>query len=526
MPEGQPVLLSTLPPSRGQERLALIVAVLLLVAYIAAAPFMHIHLAPVDAFIPVVDTALFLTDTITAALLFAQFSVLRSRALLALASGYLFTGLLIVPHGLTFPGAFTPTGLLGAGLQTTVYLYIFWHFGLPSAAIAYTLLKRTHHEAPQVHGSARGPILASITIVALTVTMLTWLVTAGVEWLPDIMIDAMHSNSSWHYTAPFIIALSLAAIGLLWARRRSVLDLWLLVVLWAWLLETVLLSTTAYRFSLVWYAGRIYGLLSASFVLLALLSESTMMYARLALSVTAQRREREGRLMTMDAVAASIAHEINQPLGAIVINSSASLRWLEREPPDLDEARAALKQITSDGHRASKAIESIRAIFKQGGQEKTLLIINDIIRETITLLYSELHARGIVLQLELTARLPMVLGHRGQLQQVVLNIVMNAAEAMSAVTERERVLRVCSATDNSTGVLISIEDSGIGIGSKDTGRIFDAFYTTKSDGMGLGLAICRSIVESHEGRLWVSARTPHGVVFHILLPASGPGGEP
>jgi signal transduction histidine kinase len=526
VPEEQPVLLSTLPPSRGQERLALIVAALLLVAYIAAAPFMHIHLASVDAFIPVVDTTLFLTDTITAALLFAQFSVLRSRALLALASGYLFTGLLIVPHGLTFPGAFTPTGLLGAGLQTTVYLYIFWHFGLPCAAIAYTLLKRTHHETPQAHGSARGPVLASISIVVLTVTMLTWLVTAGVEWLPDIMVDAMHSNSTWHYTAPFIIALSLAAIGLLWARRRSVLDMWLLVVLWAWLLETLLLSTTTYRFSLVWYAGRIYGLLSASFVLLALLSESTMMYARLALSVMAQRRDREGRLMTMDTVAASIAHEINQPLGAIVINSSASLRWLEREPPDLDEARAALKQITSDGHRASKAMESIRAIFKQDVQEKTPLIINEIIRETITLLHGELHARGILLQIELAAWLPMVLGHRGQLQQVVLNIVMNAAEAMSAVTERGRVLRVCSATDDSTGVLISIEDSGIGIDSKDSSRIFDAFYTTKSDGMGLGLAICRSIVESHGGRLWVSPRTPHGAVFHILLSAGEPGGEP
>jgi len=124
VPEERPILLSTLPPSREQERLALIVAVLLFVAYIAAAPFMHIQLAPVDAFIPVVDTMLFLTDTITAVLLFAQFSVLRSRALLALASGYLFTGLLIVPHGLTFPGAFTPNGLLGAGLQTTVSLHL------------------------------------------------------------------------------------------------------------------------------------------------------------------------------------------------------------------------------------------------------------------------------------------------------------------------------------------------------------------------------------------------------------------
>ena len=224
---------------------------------------------------------------ITAALLYAQFSVVRSRALLALAMGYLFAAAIIVPHALTFPDAFAPTGLLGAGLQTTVWLYIFWHLGLPPAVIAYALLKREKPQMAGARGSPRSAIATSAVAMILLACALTWLVTAGAEMVPAIMMDPLQANDVWHYfAAPPILALSVGSIALLWWRRSSTLDLWLLVVLWAWLIETVLLSTTAYRFSLVWYAGRIYGLLSSSFVLLVLLSKSTMLYARLALSVS------------------------------------------------------------------------------------------------------------------------------------------------------------------------------------------------------------------------------------------------
>lgn len=511
-----------MPPSRAQVRLASVIAVLLLIGCIAALPFINVRLATVTAFIPVVDTILFLGDVITAALLYSQFSVVRSRGLLVLASGYLYTGFIIVPHGLTFPDAFTHTGLLGANLQSTVWLYIFWHVGLPPAVIGYAWFTRFGPTTPLAPGSIRPAIVGSITAVAVLVISLTWLVTAGADVLPRIMVDAMHANVGWHYAAPVLILMSVIAVGLLWTGRRSVLDLWLLVVLWAWLIETILLSTTLYRYSLVWYAGRLYGVLSASFVLLALLAESTLLYARLAISVMAQGRERENRLMTMDAVAASIAHEINQPLAAIVANGSAGLRWLAKSPPDLVETRAVLERIGRDGRRAGDVIESVRSIFKRDHDEKWLAVdINQLIEESITMLRADLHTHQVVVQLELTAGLPHVVGHKGQLQQVILNIISNAADAMNSVTGRTRLVRIVSTVQKANTVLVSVEDSGIGIEPQHVSRLFDPFFSTKSKGMGMGLAICRSIVESHGGSLWMSPGNSYGSIFHVALPAAG-----
>jgi signal transduction histidine kinase len=519
MTHAQPMLLSAEPPSPGQKRFAFIVAALLLALFVITLPFAGTQLAPVQAFIPIVDTVLFLNDLITATLLYAQFSVVRSRALLALACGYLFTSLIIVPHGLTFPGAFSETGLLGAGLQTTVWLYIFWHLGLPPAVIAYALLKGTGPEAPPIRGPARAAIVTSVVAVVLLVLALTWLATAGTEMMPTIMVDAMHAGNVWHFVfAPIILVLSGTSMTLLWLRRRSVLDLWLLVVVWAWLIETILLSMTAYRFSVVWYAGRFYGLMSASFVLLVLLSESTMLYARLALSVVKQRREHEARMLTIDAVAASMAHEIKQPLGAIVTNSGAGLRWLAKTPPDLEEARSTFERIGSDGLRANEVLDSIRAMFRRDNQEKGRLDVNESVREAAALLRSELQAKGIALRLELAPRLPPVHTSKGQLQQVVFNVMANAADAMSAVNGRARVLTVKSGAPDEGSILVSVEDSGVGIDANDAERIFDAFYTTKPHGMGMGLSICRSIVESHGGRLWASPRVPFGSTFNVMLP--------
>ena len=524
MPEEQPILLSTLPPSRGQEQLALVAASLLLAVFLVTLPFAHIQLGRIDVFIPIVATVMFLNDTITSALLFAQFAVLRSRALLVLATGYLFTGLVMIPYVLTFPGAFSSTGWLGAGPQSTVLISVFWRTGLPAFAIVYALLKRGEPAIELARGSVRVAILASVIGVLCAVVGLTWLVTTRHDVLPEVMSNVLEANRIWNYViAPGMLLLCAVAVALLWARRRSLLDFWLLVVVWAWLLATILSNLIESRFSVGWYASGIFMVSSATIVLIVLLSESTMMYARLALSVMAQRRAREGRLMTMDAVAAYIAHEIKQPLGAIAMSSSAGLRWLEREPSDLDKAREALKRITSDTHRASEAIESIRAIFKQGGQAKVPLVINEVIREAIGSLRDELQAGGISVHLELTPGLALVSGHRGQLEQVIVNITTNAAEAMKQITDRPRMLRLRSAESEPDGVLVAFEDSGVGIDPMHIGRIFDAFYTTKLEGMGMGLAICRSIVESHRGRLWVSPGSPHGSIFQLVLPGCNSG---
>jgi signal transduction histidine kinase len=229
------------------------------------------------------------------------------------------------------------------------------------------------------------------------------------------------------------------------------------------------------------------------------------------------------RITTASELTASIAHEVNQPLGAMVANANAGLRWLTNKTPDLDRARAALQRIVSDGHRAGAVIASIRAMFRKDVRESAPVDLNDLIEDVLGHVRGELQIKGILVQIGLTKPLPLVLGHGGELQQVVLNLVRNAADAMALVSGRIRVLRVKSAIHDPAGVLVSVEDSGTGIDLKDIDRIFEAFFTTKTQGMGMGLSICRTIIEAHGGRLWASSDIDHGSVFNVQLPTVRPG---
>jgi signal transduction histidine kinase len=220
----------------------------------------------------------------------------------------------------------------------------------------------------------------------------------------------------------------------------------------------------------------------------------------------------------IEEAAASIVHEIRQPLAAVVTNANAALRWLERAPPDLDEARAALANIVSVGHQADEVIEGIRAIFKRDRQQLIVLDVNKLILGVLRVLGEELQGHQITVQTELIGDLPPVLADRVQLQQVILNLVMNAIEAMNVVEGRARILRIKSEIHAPDGILVVVADSGSGIDPDDLERIFNAFFTTKARGMGMGLAICRSIVEAHGGRLWASAGVAHGSIFHVVLP--------
>ena len=254
--------------------------------------------------------------------------------------------------------------------------------------------------------------------------------------------------------------------------------------------------------------GRIYGV--ARDVTELRDAENKLMEARHELAQVSRRT-------TLAAMSAAIAHEIRQPLGAIVTNANAGLRWLDRATPDLVEVRDTLKHISADGHRASEVIQSVRAMFAKSDQVGAPLDANELIRETIAMASDELEAAKIDVQLEL-GELPMIPAHRGQLQQVVLNILTNAAESMRNIDDRARTLRVRSKPFDSTGVALSVQDYGTGIDQEHAARIFDAFFTTKTNGMGMGLAICRSIVEAHGGTLSVSPGVPYGSVFHIVLP--------
>jgi len=226
------------------------------------------------------------------------------------------------------------------------------------------------------------------------------------------------------------------------------------------------------------------------------------------------------RVTTLGELTASIAHEVNQPLAAVVTNAAACLRWLDRETPNLEEARRTVESIISDGNRAAEVIQRVRALANKTDIEKVPLEVNDVVREVIALVQRELISHQVSLRTEFAPALPMILGDRVQLQQVIINLLMNGIEAMQSVTDRPRELVIRSAQDATRRVLVSVTDSGVGIAAEDADRLFNAFFTTKSSGMGMGLSICRSIVEAHRGRLWATANVPHGATFQFTLPAN------
>jgi len=226
------------------------------------------------------------------------------------------------------------------------------------------------------------------------------------------------------------------------------------------------------------------------------------------------------RVTTLGELTASIAHEVNQPLAATVINGNACLRWLVDDPPNLDEARQAVTRLIKDATHASEIIAHVRALTKSSPPAKDWLDINEIIRATLGLIESEIRQNHISMRIELSDDVPAVQGDRVQLQQVVLNLILNAVEAMNRTTAGPHVLTIRSVKNDAKGLLLSVVDTGPGLSPKSLDRIFDAFYTTKPDGMGMGLTISRSIVEAHGGRIWATANLPRGAAFQISLPTA------
>jgi C4-dicarboxylate-specific signal transduction histidine kinase len=310
--------------------------------------------------------------------------------------------------------------------------------------------------------------------------------------------------------------LSIIAIIALWIRQPSVLDLWLTVVMCAYVIEILLIGFPgAGRFSIGWYAGRVFGLLASSVVLIVLLSEITTLYTRLLHAVLTQQREREARLMTGNAVAAMIAHEVKQPLTGMTTRAYAGHRWLDRAAPDLDEAKAAFAKISADGLRAGELIETIRAMFRGEPQNRTSCDVSELINESLFFLRSDLQKHRIAVEAARNGQLPAVIGAPLQLRQVLLNLMANAIDSMSTLAG-PRILKVQAELENG-GVLVSVSDTGRGIKAEDVERVFDPLFTTKSRGMGLGLSICRSIIENHDSQLWVAPNSPRGAVFRFVL---------
>jgi signal transduction histidine kinase len=223
---------------------------------------------------------------------------------------------------------------------------------------------------------------------------------------------------------------------------------------------------------------------------------------------------------------ASIAHEVNQPLGAIVINGDAGMRWLTRNPPDIGEALAAVQRIIHDATRASDVIGRIRDLARKTRPDVTQFDINDVIDEAIGLIKGEILRHGVTMQLELAPGLPLVRGDRIQLQQVIINLAINAAQAMAMIADRVRIMIIRSMPHEDNDILVAVVDVGTGVDPEDLDRLFSPFYTTKSDGMGIGLSVCRSIIEAHGGRVWASPNAGPGMTFQFTVAVRQWNAEP
>jgi signal transduction histidine kinase len=525
MPNEHPdVSLLTVRPTPRQTKAAAGIATALLVGLAMCAPFADTSLPRIDSFIPAVESTVIVTDLITSILLFSQSRMSRSRALLALACGYLFTALIVLAHILAFAGTFSPDGIFVAGLNTAGWLYVFWHLGLATAIVIYAVLKNREPGgvAATVHASYSIALGAAIAVsVALGLTVL---VTTGEQFLPAIFVDRTNFAPLARYVLAFNGLLCVVALAALWRqRRRSALDLWLMVVTSALIFEivsnAVLISA---RFTLGWYAGRLFAIATSTIVLAVLIQETILLYERMARSNAMLIRERNNKLLNLEALASAIRHEVGQPLAAVGLNAQTVELLLNRQPPDLDGLKSAAEDIVNGTHRIGEVLDDIRRLFGKANSEPLPIDLNDMAGAVLRSLAMELKAHKIVPRVELTADLPLVIGQRGQLQEVMVNLIQNAIDAMQSADDGDRQLQVRTERCGDESVRVTIADTGPGIDPEKLDEIFEAFFTTKQNGMGLGLAICRMILERHGGELSVSPASPRGAVFQITLPQPEP----
>ena len=540
------VVLVDLPAGQTQRRTALSIALALLLSAAVAAPFASVQLGHLDAFIPISQTLIFVTDLITSALLISQFVIVRWRAILVLASGYLFTALLDVTQLLTFPGTFAPTGLLGAGLQTTGWLYEFWHAGFPIAVITYVVLVNQAPETRVSRKSTRTAVATSVALVIASVLVLSWLATTEDRYLPKLFLDRGTQAPTAAYFSGMVLLLSIAALVMLWFRQRSVLDLWLIVAMCAWSLDIVIQTIAGGRWTLGFYLSRVYALITATVVLVVLLWETMTLYARLAVSVFAERRERERRMMTLEALrierqlrqdqrlealgtlAGGIAHDFNNLLGAILGYGEMALRKARAG----SRLRRDIENIMIAGERGHALVERILAFSRSGVGEQVAVHVEEVVRETLTLFAAKL-PEHIVIERQLHAGSAAVMGDPTQIHQVLMNLLTNAVQAMpSGGTLRVSIDRIHLQAQRvvATGsiaareyVAMDVSDSGNGIPAEILEKIFDPFFTTKEVGVGtgLGLSLVHGIVTGLGGAIDVETTVGKGSVFKVYLPLAG-----
>jgi signal transduction histidine kinase len=513
-----PLVVAFMPSTPRQRAIAVAVVLAIVAAAAVVAPFATIQIGMIDSFVPVLQTVLSAADLLTAILLFAQYSVQPHRALLVVAGGYLLSASFAFLQTLSFPNGYAPNGIIGDGYNTPAWFFVLWHTTFSLSILAYGLLKEKKGTSGQ---PAAAGIATTLACVAAIVAALAWLVTARAESLPSFYETSITLQTRLGNQINYaLFVLGAVTLLLLFVRRRTVLDLWLMVTLFAWLPNFLVAAmASSVRFSTGWYAARGFALIASCMMLSVLLTEMTMLYSRLAAALTLQRRERANRLASIDAATAAIAHEIRSPLASITLNAGAALQQLLAPVPRLEEMKLILNDIEESSLRANATIVSVRGLFKDAANQPATINIENIARQVLRLLQNELQLNEVYVTTELSGETPSVSVDPAQLQQVVLNLVTNAVEAMNATPSDGRRLNVGVRREGSSSVLLSVEDTGAGVPPQHQNRIFEAFFTTKPAGMGLGLAICRTIVERYDGSLVLAKSSPQGSIFEITLPA-------
>jgi len=563
--------LSTWPAGPVERRFALAVVLGSFVIFAATVFFAKLPLTPVWAFMPIYESALIVSDLVTAVMLFGQFRIGRSKAVLMLATGYVFTALVTVAHGLSFPGLFAPTGLLGAGPQSTAWLYMFWHGGFPVFVVAYALFRNSPREAMSPGTSAAWVIVAAVAAAAAAVIAFTLIATVGHDKLPAVMQGS-------RYTPTMIVvvttvwAASLVALVLLFRRRAhsSVLDLWLMVVLCAWLFDIALSAMfNAARFDLGFYAGRVYGLLAASFVLGVLLIENGLLHGRLMqahahehqraidlqglsdrlellnVELGEKNRELNDQTRLKSEFLANMSHELRTPLNA-VIGFSDMLK--EGMADDAEKQRRFANHIFQSGHHLLALINDILDLSKiEAGKVDISLDVVDLdaaLADMLALLSGQALAKRVRFELDAHETLGTLRVDRRRLKQILFNLVSNAMKFTPAhgrvVLRAEKVNRLRAATalpgegqglrmplppsEHERFVQISVSDTGIGISAKDLSQLFAPFMqvpnalTRNVEGTGLGLVMVHRLAEVHGGTVAVTSEPGVGSCFTVWLP--------
>lgn len=521
-----PIVLSMLPTTKRQRRIALGVGLACFVGLVAAAPFARVPLVPIPGFIPCYESILVINDLITAVLLFGQFRIARSRALLVLGCGYLFTALMAACHALTFPGLFSETGLLGAGPQSTAWLYMFWHAGFPLAVLGYVLLGGTRRD--DVRGRGQGEMQLGIAVVASLVFGFVMLATAGEALLPAVMAARGYTDATL-YVSSSTWAFSLAAILVLLRRRtRTMLDMWLMVTMFAWMCDIALSAVlNAGRFDLGFYAGRFLGLLASSFILVVLLLETRALYIRLALSLEAESRERGRRLAEMQAVLTHVSrlaeigqmvsvlvHEVNQPLTATANYVQAGRSMVKKGlasdlPPLLDKASA-------QANRAVQLVQRLRDFARKGEIRQSDEDLCTLVEETVQFTLGAAARRAITFDISIPPEAAWATIDKIQIQQVLLNLLRNAVEALAET--KGPLIEIATRPVGGDRIEIRVVDNGPGLPPAVREKLFQPFVTTKAAGMGVGLSICQGIVEAHGGTICAEDRPGGGTVFRFTVP--------